>query len=61
MNCNHRTVWNESTQSWTAVSELAKGRTKGNGKVKKNVVATFLIRRSLVNIVVLMQHMNLVI
>lgn len=43
MNCNHRTVWNESTQSWTAVSELAKGRTKGNGKVKKNVVATMML------------------
>ena len=43
MNRNHRTVWNESTQSWTAVSELAKGRTKGNGKAKKNVVAAMML------------------
>lgn len=43
MNRNHRTVWNESTRSWTAVSELAKGRTKGNGKAKKNVVAAMML------------------
>ncbi|MGL4666752.1 MAG: autotransporter-associated beta strand repeat-containing protein, partial [Saezia sp.] len=30
MNRNFRTVWNEGTQSWSVVSELAKGRSKSS-------------------------------
>ena len=40
MNRQYKTVWNESTQSWTAVSELAKGHVKSSTKIKlKKLVA----------------------
>ncbi|WGE85069.1 ESPR domain-containing protein [Actinobacillus equuli] len=38
MNKIFRVIWNEATQSWTAVSELAKGRVKSSsqGQSKDN-------------------------
>lgn len=40
MNRQYKTVWNESTQSWTAVSELAKGHVKSSRREKlKKLVA----------------------
>ncbi|SAK57052.1 transporter [Caballeronia glebae] len=39
MNKNYRVVWNESTETWVAVPEVAKGRGKGKSKAARKAVA----------------------
>lgn len=42
---NHicRTIWNETTQSWVAASELAKGRSKSSSSAKKSLLKAGLL------------------
>ncbi|SIO23032.1 Head domain of trimeric autotransporter adhesin [Burkholderia sp. GAS332] len=40
MNKAHRIVWNAVTGTWTAVAEIAKGRSKGTGRAALTVIAT---------------------